>query len=567
MEPLTPAKRLSLISVAVALTATAGVVAYRQLSSKSLAQLARADLPTLALIVKLRDIAGNELAAESSRIADSKPLPEGDERCPALSGGDTASATVADANVARPADCPRSAAWYVKKHPIALTLTFNDGPTFLNWWDSQPQVKALADSRFVQGLFFGLLQSLKVKAEQLNLQGLQGEFLGQLLRDAIGAEAQLHYDLAHAGQGWVLSYRRNASRYSDQALPALAGWLASSAYKVDRLPQPILETRIGLQKLFFSELEGRIYLAQSLEALLNVLESLPAQDETGNAALRLTVRTEAVVANLLPAIAGAPTYPVQWDFALHDGELGSLNLPAARWQKQLHGQLFEGVLASIPHDAFAAVAAAVAVPADLTVEDWRAFADTGPAVTPSGPEPAGIGLVWDFSADSPSGAVGVIVANPGQPQASPAYAQYLKNPESGAECAGGSLFLAASSESLLTRMKDACARQSLSPLDWQHGAEKQRLQAAQVVAFVNPATALRELFLAGGAGNNEDIGDFAPRWQQDYEAAKTAMRREGEQWFSGLPILSYAGKVSGDAGARLEGKMVQQAADVKIPAH
>ncbi|MDT4329910.1 hypothetical protein ACQE3E_04095 [Methylomonas sp. MED-D] len=558
MEPLTPAKRLTAMAAAAALVVTAGVVAYRQLTEKPLGQLTRAGLPMLDLAVQLTDADGNVLVAEGSRVANGEPAPEGDERCPALSGGDIASATAVDASVPRAGDCPRRAAWYVKKHPVALTLRFNDGAAFLNWWDRQPRLQALADDRFVHGLFFGLLQSLKVRAEQLNLDGLQGEFLQQLLRDALGADAELHYDMAHASQGWVLSYRRSASRYSDRAMPALAGLLAASGYRVGKLPQPILETRIGPQKLFFTEYQGRVYLAQGLEALLNVIDSVAPQTQAGAAPLSLTLRAEAFVGHLLPVFVGAAEYPLRWDFALTEGELGVLQLPPALWQTRLHGQLFEGVLASMPHDAFAGVAASLALPPTWTLDDWRGLATDGPATAPPSPEPAGIALIWDFNADSPAGAVGVIVANPGQPQASAAYVQYLKNPDLSAECAGGSLFLAASSESLLTRMKDACARQSLSPLDWQRGAEKSRWQAAQLAAFVNPGAGLRELFLAGGAGETaQDSNEFAPRWQQDYANAKAAMRRDGDKLFAGLPIFSYAGRVD-TAGARLAGRLLAQ---------
>jgi len=290
-----------------------------------------------------------------------------------------------------------------------------------------------------------------------------------------------------------------------------------------------------------------------------VIDSIAPQSRRSDAPLSLTLRSEAFIDNLLPVLTGAPTYPLQWDFALKDGQPGTLNLPAAAWQSQLHGQLFEGVLASIPHDAFAGVAASLALSPDLTTADWQALAKNGPSTNPPGTEPAGVGLVWDFTADSPTGAVGIIVANPQQPQASAAYSQYLKNPDLGAECAGGSLFLAASSESLLTRMKDACNKQSLSPLDWQRGVEKPRWQSAQLTAFVNTGAAVRELFLAGGAGNTQEANDFAPRWQQDYEAAKAAMRQEGDKLFYGLPILSYAGRVeNASAGAKLEGKLVSQ---------
>ena len=36
------------------------------------------------------------------------------------------------------------------------------------------------------------------------------------------------------------------------------------------------------------------------------------------------------------------------------------------------------------------------------------------------------------------------------------------------------------------------------------------------------------------------------------------MRQEGDKLFYGLPILSYAGRVEGDSGAVLEGKLIAQ---------
>ncbi|QPK65271.1 hypothetical protein IVG45_10230 [Methylomonas sp. LL1] len=556
MEPLTPSKRLIAISLAVTLTATAGIVAYFQLSKKPLSQMTRPDLPMLDLTVKLLNVDDQELDAAGSRIGDIEEVPAGDERCPALSGGDISSATVVSSDLRRPADCPRKATWTIKKHPVAFTLYFNQGQTFLNWWDSQPQIKTLLDNRFSRGLFFGLLQSLKVKAEQLNLQGLQGEFLAHLLRDAIAANAELHYDMAHGNRGWVLSYLRHDSAFAEQALPAMAGLLAGSGYRVPKLPEPILEMKIGFQQFFLTEYQHRIYLAQSLEAMLNVIDSVLPMYDHDPAPLNLTVRTEAFINHLLPVLTGSPTWNAQFNFDLKDGKLGGLVLPAGPWTRQLHGTLFEGVLASIPHDAFAAVAASLRLPPTLTVDDWRKVASEGPSTTTPGPEPGGLALVWDFDADNPRGAIGVIVANPAEPQASQAYQQYLRNAELSAECAGGSVFLAATSQGLLTRMKEACARQSLSILDWQRGSDKQRFSSAQLMTFVNPGAGIRELFLAGGAGNAQDANEFSPRWQQDYEKAKAAMRQDGDKLFDSLPIFSYAGKVSGDSEVSLEGKWV-----------
>lgn len=555
MEPLTSSKRLILLAVAVTLSVVVGFLAYHHLFNSP---LQRNDLPTLELNVKLLNSNGKPIEAKDSLIAGTEETPAGDDRCPALKGGDVRFPSVASSDEQRPADCPRVATWYVKKHPVALTLYFNDGKSFLQWWDKQPQINALVDNRFTQGLFFGLLKSLTIKAEQLKLQGLKGEFLMSVLRDAISANAELHYDMVHAKRGWVLSYKRDEGTYSQQAVPVMARLLAGNAYRIAKLPAPILEMRIGVQRFFMTEYRRRIYLAQSLEALLNVIESVAPTRARSNVPLSLIFRADAVIDKLLPVWLGTSASEARLDFELQDGKLGTLVLPRGPWSRALHDKLFEGVLAAIPHDAFAAAATSLTLPPSMTIEDWRELADKGPAASTANKEPGGVAVVWDFDADNPHGAIGVIVANPTAPEASPAYSQYLKNPELGAECGGGSVFLAATSQGLLTRMREACERQSLSPLDWQRASEKPRYLSSQLVTFINPGTGIRQLFLAGGAGNSEDADEFAPRWKREYEQAKAAMQKEGDKLFSDLPIFSYAGRLGNDGPILLEGRLITQ---------
>lgn len=113
MEPLTPAKRLTAIAAGIVLAAGAGVAIYREVARQPLAKLVRADLPLLELTVKLRDSANQDLDAANSLVGSNDEVPAGDERCPALVGGDTGSATAVDVSVKRPANCPKRAAWYV----------------------------------------------------------------------------------------------------------------------------------------------------------------------------------------------------------------------------------------------------------------------------------------------------------------------------------------------------------------------------------------------------------------------------------------------------------------------
>lgn len=570
MEPPAPPRRrvyllVLVTTLAAAAAAGVGLHLYRGgpviVAETPLNRMVRNDLPMLDVVLKFRGLDGADLNANATRFGDDSPLPPATEQCPALVGGDSSAATTLSPDDQRPADCPRRAAWHVKRHPIAYSLYVEDGKALLDWYDHQPQVREWAGNRFVQGLLFGFLHSLKVKAEDLNLQGLQGEFMALLLRDAITAQAQLHYDAVHGRQGWVLSFVRRDSPYAAQALPVLAGLLARNGFRAERLPEPILEMRVGLQRFFLTQYEDRLYLANGMEALFNVLESLTPPSQTLAAPLRLTVRAEAFLERLPQVLAGTPAWDVNLGFSLQDGKPGVLSLPSGTWERHLHARIYEGVLAGIPHDAFAAVATSFELPPTRSLEEWRKLATDGPGAQAVGvPEPGGFALVWDFDArEAASGAIGLAIANQTDPQATAGYQQYLRNADLSAECGGGAVFLAASSERLLARMKEACAHQSLSPLDWEHGKDKQRYTAAQLMAFVNPGAGLRELFLAGGAGaEGDEDGDFRPRWKQEYEAAKAAMRKDGDRLFRALPILAWAGRSGGEKAITLEGVAVSQ---------
>ena len=151
---------------------------------------------------------------------------------------------------------------------------------------------------------------------------------------------------------------------------------------------------------------------------------------------------------------------------------------------------------------------------------------------------AGVAILWDFNADyDPPSHMGVVIANQTSPDEVDDFRRYFTDRDLTASCGGGTVFLAATSRGLLTRMKEACDRQSLSVLDWERGAKTETLHSAQLLLFMDPGTAMRELFLAGGA-KRADAGEFAPEWKQQYEKAKEAMRTDSEKVFRVLPILA-----------------------------
>jgi hypothetical protein len=253
---------------------------------------------------------------------------------------------------------------------------------------------------------------------------------------------------------------------------------------------------------------------------------------------------------------------LNFGLGLSEESPGLLQFAGGKFAKHLRPRLFHGVLASIPHDVFAAAATSAYLPPDMNVQEWQLLAANGPGNRKSdGPEEAGFALLWDFSSEGDKLTnIGVVIANQKTPDEIEGFRHYFADPELTAECGGGTVFLAATSQTLLTRMKEACGGQSLSVLDWERGAKRKAYETSQFLLFMNPGVGLRELSLAGGAKSG-DAGEFEPEWKQLYEQAKEVMRADGELVFGRLPIVAYTGNaVRTEDLVQLKGFTVKQGA-------
>ena len=537
------------------------------LHSARLSESVRSDLPMLELNVKLIDVNGNAIAPGPSRLlgtaakGEQKPAAAVPEGCAELMGGDTGERSTLGDMKDRPGDCPKTATWIVRRHPIAFSLYFQDANKLLALFDGHTQAKELFQTRFFQGIFYDPLHSAGVRAEDLKLEGLQGAFLATLLREALQARSELHYDLAHGKKGFVFSFVREACPFAAKALPAAVRALARNGYRIPKLSEPVIEMRIGLQRFFLTQYEDRVYLANGLEALLNVMESLPAPVKNlPKTPLVLTTRAEAFVDKLLPVMVGEPTWSLDLGIDFSEEAPGVLQFAPGKCARQLRPKIFKGVPAGIPQDVLGAVVTSFHLTPGMTKEEWQRLASQGPGEpTPSGVPEAGVAILWDLTAeDDPPSQIGVVIANQTAPDEVDSFKRYFADQELTAACGGGTVFLAATSRSLLTRMKEACERQSLSVLDWERGAKTKAFENAQLMLFMNPGTAMRELLLAGGAKSGE-TGDFEPQWKQQYEKAKEAMRQDGAKVFKTLPIVAYAGSASATAPTvQLKGFTVTQ---------
>jgi len=571
VEPIQTRRKTAILLIVLVVIAGAAALAVFRLTGKTipvtaLTQLIRSDLPILDLDLQFVTTRGQEISSGETKLGKggraAKAQASPDKTCPDLIGGDTDSRTLGPESQKRGENCAKIARWVVKRHPIGLSLYFQDGMEVLSLFEDNSKVNELFQNRFFQGIFHEPLRDAGIRAEDLRLEGLEGAFLRTVLREALTADAQLHYDIAHGKRGFVFSFVREKCAYFAKALPVMARVLSRSGYRIPALPELILEMRIGLQRLFLTQVEGRVYLANGLEALINVLESLPpAAKAIDKMPLVLAIRSEAFVANILPVMVGAPEWELQVGFGVSEKSSGLFTFPAGKLTRALNPKIYKGIPASIPQDVFAALVTSYALPTDMADEEWQRIVTEGPgAITADHPSEAGFALIWDLDAETEGiTQMGVVIANQKKPEAAEKFKKYFRDPQRTAECGGGTVFLAATSEKLLVRMKESCRGQSLSVLDWQNGEQAKLFDTTQLFFFANSGSGMRELFLAGGAASGGEIGDFAPQWKKEYEQAKAAMRQDGEKVINALPIFAYSGAAAeGAKTVVLQGYTVKQ---------
>lgn len=558
MEPVKARKSKSALIVAclvVSLVFAVAFWAFGALHTAPLGTLVRSDLPMLRIDLRFKDAAGEVIPPEKTRLSvevPEKALPEG---CQELEGGDGASPPEQSGDEKPREECPRVATWSVRRHPVAFSLYIRDGARLVAFLEKNAQAREVLDSRFFRGLFRDLLQAGSIRAEDLRLEGLKGAFAERLIRESLKAHAELHYDIRHGNKGFVYSFVRDECPFAAKALPIICRVLVRSGYRAEKLKEPVFEMRVGLQRVFMTEVKGRVYLANGLEGLLNVLESLdPPGKGFPQSPVVLTMRGEAFLDDVIPIMTGEPKWSLDLGIGLPGAKGGELRMSGGTLAKRLTGPVFKGVLASMPRDLFAGVAASLRVSPGFTDEQWKDLAK-GSTVDSSAADAVrsgegGFAVLWDVSGrEKRSTALGVAIACPTNPDAVGQFKRYFATATETAECGGGTVFLAATSRDLLTRMRESCAGQSMSVLDWERGAKKPEIESSEVFLFVNPQTALREWFLAGGASGKGGNDEFQPKWKKEVEDAKALMREDSEKVFRVFPVLAYGGKATRDAGS------------------
>jgi hypothetical protein len=513
----------------------------RMLQGYSLRDALSPDVPVLELHVAFLEPSASgssgASATDVSATAASADTPAANV-CPDVIGGDLGrSAPKRRRSYFEPTPhpCPLEATWRVYKNPVAASLFFARGTDVIDWYDSNAQVSAFRQTDLWKGLIRQVADTLKVRAEELQLEDWKGEFLAPLLRDALAADASLHYDLIHGPGGFAFAFNRSKAPLADKALPLVVRGLATNAYEAEGYEQPLVEVRFYGRALFLTQVGERVVVSSSLEGLLNVLEQDPFVPPQEAGSLVAVVRPESFMDKLLVSTVGEPRWPLSLSFDLSRtaSTLEGATVPRARIFQTFASSTDGGVLASLPHDAVAAVALSAHVPLDKPVSEWS-ISDAGTGAA------SGVGLVWDVSGKDKRFDVGIAIAAPTGANVSARPEDFVSNRGVVTTCAGGAVWLASSSDPLLGRMRASCEKHSLSIRDLS-GFKAGDLEGQQVSAVFNAGVMLHEIFVLGGGEQSESDDASSSEGDAAKDPEREARERIAKMVAEVVPTLPVIG--------------------------
>lgn len=483
------------------------------------------------------------------------------------------SPTLNSSPTSTPSPAPSTVSLTLTRSVPALTLALPQSWDVVEWANSQPGAKNFFYSRVFIGMMSEVLSTAHIRPDDLAISGMRGQTFERLLREVLRSDARIHYDRRAGKRGFVLSFAREQAPVTSRMLPLIVPVVAKRQFAVPSLASPAVEVLLGNQHLLFAEDRGRVFIANGLESLLRVLDQ-PALDELERPdALSVTVRGEAFLDDVLRLFVGKEQWPVKLVLGRRpeaDAPLsGELQIGAAKMFAHLGPKLPPAVFAAIPRGVSGAAAASFAIPPNFSLENWSQLGASGvDDVSASAVPEGGMAVLWDVHAvkDAPFGAVGIVVALPKAGKPVITLAQASDSAGFHAECGDGSVWLLASSEVLLTRMREACERRAMSLLsELEQGQLPKEVSASQLFLAIDPGEVLEACYRYGvthrGGSAGFETSESAsgegetkpaagtPTWKQEYERAVRRVTMDAESVFRAIPAAVFFGRADKNGAA------------------
>lgn len=445
------------------------------------------------------------------------------QRCPRFVAGDFGQFSVAveptpdanaDANTQKNPlpDCAPEADWLLAKATPAYTVFFNKGEEFVNALATETSpLRQLLEKPVFSGLFQDWNDNLRVSGDDLAVSDLKGVLVKSVVAEALKAQAQLHIDTSHGSKGYVFSFAYQGDGNHSAAAARFVGLaidhLALRKYNVVKLSQPVFELLVGTQRVFIGLYGPRIYLGNSLEGLLNVmdypLETTPVDLDT---TITWRLRNETIFQGLLPILFGKDTWHVDLAANVSRQELALKKIlmdDGTTFQFLQESSRDDALLKVMPADIAALISFRLKIPPTVELASWSGQTSVGKWPYSMEQATSSMDLVvgWDVVS---TGTDKDVVANlqnqmalafrfvDGKHVAKDKAAEWFAHVELVDSC--GDVTFASDADGLFTRMKEACGGKNASLVGLLPASDKTTLAQA----YVNPMQFAREAYRAGG---------------------------------------------------------------------
>ena len=160
MESTAAGKSRRFIRTAIVLAVAAFIAilflywTWEGLPKAPLSTFVPSDLPMLTLDLQFIDIKGNDIPAGQTRLAgqgQSPGLSPAPGACPEIVGGDIRGGAEVKAGDRLSENCPKTARWVVKRHPIGISLYFADPKKVLSFVENNQAFNAFHEKPICPG--------------------------------------------------------------------------------------------------------------------------------------------------------------------------------------------------------------------------------------------------------------------------------------------------------------------------------------------------------------------------------------------------------------------------------
>lgn len=417
---------------------------------------------------------------------------------------------------------------------VGLTIDVVRGDDLYQWMTKNPDVQTFFRSEMGEGLFLTLKQALQIRGEDLGIPKIVGPLLLEASKSAISADARIEWIPGKGDRGLIFSFDVSRAKLAAQTFYGVTKYLGKKIFNIHGFENPIIECVLGTHKIFITQEHQRLYIGTSFYGVAAILESPKFErSKTVSGSVVLTLNAAAFLEGEKQFAEQVLHWRNHFGFELSASrsEPSESKLEGSDFLTLVRGSLQKNILRAIPFDVMSAIAFSHATPNNLAEFSWQNLVEHRDMGKDS--VSGSTAIIWDFDQTANHLTAVGVATTLAKKSDEGFFKDVWQDPSLVVTCGDDQVLLLASVPSLLTRMKEACNRSSMSLFDWQK--ELKITDKTQSLVLVNPSIFGRETLRYGIKLSNKSDQP------QDVDE-KQALQNRVAPNFDLIPIFGFSGE-------------------------